>query len=199
MTETATSSTTYSVNINLPEAAANRVSSSKQELNTVASYLVSQYALGGIMVESSTVNTMAAYCSFPLRTQTDLMDIIEKAVNKRCPDGSRIISYKMDGAFCGQIEERARVQGRSVDALVQDCMHALFTNNWLYGMETSGGAIYLTKQQREEIESLMGQELGDGDWLVNALRKAHEEAKPELLKLVQHKKERKHEQEGAQA
>ena len=85
------------------------------------------------------------------------------------------------------------MQGRNVDEIVQEAISIVFTNSWLYAIEVSGGTVHFDKQQRQEIEEMIGQSLFTGAELAKWVKEIHRQATtpPPLPEPVEPRAEKK--------
>lgn len=157
---------TNTVNLVLQQDVAQRLTATNTDLSNAASFLVGEYAQGGIMMRHDQIGYISTYCNAPIRTSSDVVEIVENAVNRRSMDGSLVITYKVDPAFARPLEEVAHTQGRTVDAALQEAISIVLSNSWLYSLEVSGGTLNLDREGRERLESLVGGHVENGTWLV---------------------------------
>ena len=161
----------FPITITLSQDQAARLVSSKQDASEVATALVGEYSKGGIMVSAQdTAYMFRVLQSSPAFLERHAGEIVENAVDRKSYDGSLVVSYRLDPAFAQPLEELSRAQGRTVDAIVQEAISIVITNQWLYSIECSGGTLYFNREKREELEHLVGGEVKGGDWLVGWMK-----------------------------
>lgn len=157
--------------IRVSESDYNRVLMTKQDLSKVASFLVEQYSKGGVLLKATQANYLSTISGRNVKTAEDVLTIVESGINRHSANGNLVVSYALDPAFAEPMEELARQQGRTVEEILQEAMAVVFTNSWLYSLETSGGTLVFTRETREELEAIIGCRSMTGAILVEALKK----------------------------
>lgn len=164
----------YPVVVSLPEKDAERVKKTNQPITDVANYLVGEYARGGIMLPAERVQYLSAYCSTALRNSDDVMQVFESAAKRRSYDGSLVVQFRVDGSLSAPLEEEAKRRGQSVESIVNDAMYAILMNGWFYSIQTSGGTITLSAEQRQALEQAVGTDTLSGDEILRWARSKSE-------------------------
>lgn len=144
-----------------------RVCGTGQELPRVAAYLIENYSKGGVMLRPTHTHYLEQISGTPVKTPESVMQICESAVTKGSGNGSLMVSYTVDPALSQPLEQLAFAQGRSPTEIVQDGINTVLTNSWLYGLQTTGGTVFLTEEDRKRLEkalnkkSITGRDLAD--------------------------------------
>ena len=144
------------VNITLEESDYKAIQSTKQEFETIANYMLREYAQGGVMVPASKIAYLSDLTAIPIHSSTDLADIVENGVRRNSPDGTMRVTVDVDPAFAVPLEELAYAQGRTVNEIVTESNNIVLTNGWIYALTLEGGTIPLMSEQRRSLEKIIG-------------------------------------------
>lgn len=144
------------VDVSLSEVDYNSVLSTKQDFGKIVNFLVSNYAQGGVMVQSNKIAYLTELTGLPIASQVDIVDIVENSVKRGSAGGDLRVVMDVDPAFAPALEDIASAQGRTVNEIVKECLEIVLTNSWLYAIDLDGGMIPLLSEQRRELERIMG-------------------------------------------
>jgi hypothetical protein len=134
-----------------------RILATKQEVPMVATYMLSEYAAGGVMVKSTHAHYLERLSGRPVKTSETVVDIVESGVARKSAAGYLSVTYNVDPAFAEPLEQLAKQQGRTVEEIVQDGLDVVMKCGWLYNIQVDGGTINLTKDMRSRLEKAMKQ------------------------------------------
>jgi len=148
-----------------------KIAATKQDLTQVANYLLEQYAKGGVLLRYGQAQYLAGMADSPVRTAEDVLQIVENGIKRHSPNGNLSVSYSVDPALAVPLERLAVECGRSVDAILHEACEVVFTNSWLYALNVSGGTLHLTKEMREDLEKLIGDDMLTGEKVVEWAKK----------------------------
>lgn len=154
------------VTLRLSAADHKKVVATKQDLTQVANYLLEQYAKGGVLLRYGQAQYLAGLADSPVRTAEDILRIVESGIKRHSPNGNLSVSYSVDPALAVPLERLAMECGRTVDAILQEACEVVFTNSWLYALNVSGGTLHLTKEMREDLEKVVGDDMLTGEKVV---------------------------------
>lgn len=144
------------VGITLEEGDYSAINATKQDLARVTSYLLEQYARGGIMIPATKVRYLSDTAGVPVVSANDVLEIVDNVVHRKTPNGTLRVTYDVDPSFVGPLEDVARAQGRTLEAIVQEGLTLVLTNSWLYALPLDGLTAVFTSDARQRLERLMG-------------------------------------------
>lgn len=174
------------VTVRLHEADHEKVNSTGQDFSQVASFLVEQYSRGGVMLKPSQAHYLSTLSGTIVKTAEDVITVVENGVNRHSASGNLVVTYSLDPAYAEPMEELAQQQGRTVEEIVQEAISVVFTNSWLYSISVEGGTLNFTREDREELERIVGHRPVTGSSLLGFLRRAGDPpSQPRISKALQ--------------
>ena len=144
------------VGISLEEGDYAAIQSTKQDLARVSSYLLEQYARGGVMVPAIKVRYLSDLCKAPIVSSSDILDVVENVVKRKTTNGTLEVTSRVDPAFVEPLERAALTRGRTIESIVQDALDIVLTNSWVEEITPEGGTVYLSRSARQDLESIIG-------------------------------------------
>ncbi len=165
------------VNISLSEEDYQAITASKHEFNDVVQYLVEQFAKGGVMIPVDDVGYLADLSQMPVASSSDIIGIVDSALRRHSPNGMLRVTTDVDPAFAPGLEELARMQGRTIDEIVNEALNIIFSNNWLFGMSLADSTIPFLAEQRSRLERIIKKAPLTSDILVSWIEEKASESR----------------------
>ncbi len=144
------------MNITLEESDYKAIQSTKQGFETVANYMLKEYAQGGVMVPAAKIAYLSDITAIPIHSSGDLAEIVENGVRRNSADGTLRVSVEVDPAFAAPLEDLAYAQGRTVNEIIHESTNLILTNGWVYALTLDGGTIPFMSEQRRRMEKIIG-------------------------------------------
>lgn len=166
-----TSEKVYSVDIALTEQEAERITSAIKtdggmatKLGSVATWLLKELARGGYMLEAKVVRQIKAL----IGDMGKLLDAVEASVGMK--GGSKIGYWEIQPALLPLVQELAGMQGRTVDALVQDAIDYAIAQGFIFYSPTNiPKTIFFSAKEYDELSRILGTKSPTSSDIISAL------------------------------
>lgn len=104
-----------------------------------ATWYLRQLAAGGLTLTSEQMQAIEKTTGEEIKTADDIIRKLQAAVGR--DDGQYTVKVGLDPVYYPNLEETARIQGRTPDELMSEVIHYAIEQQWVYGWAPSGGSV----------------------------------------------------------
>jgi hypothetical protein len=138
------------------------------KLGGVATWLLSDLAKGGLMLEPGVAKQISKYLKNVNWNGADLLPIVERGVGMQ--GDNFIATWKIDPTYEPMFRELAENQGRTVNELVQELMDWAAGQGWFYQWEPEPKALRFTPEDYKMLAEATGKEDPTGTDIASFVR-----------------------------
>jgi len=142
------------------------------KLGGVATWLLSDLAKGGVMLEPDVVKAISKHLKNQNWSGGDLLPLVERGVGMQ--GDNFIATWKIDPTYEPMLRELAENQGRTVNELVQELMDWAAGQGWFYQWEPEPKALRFTPEDYQMLAEATGKQDPNGTDIANFVKEMSE-------------------------
>lgn len=141
-----------------------------ETITGIAIHALEAIADGGIMLTPADVDLMSQSIGQPVLGVEDILPLVESGAGMR--GGHHRYWVDFDPVDYPVLAQRAEFQGVSVEEICQRVMDEVRDNGWFFEVNPSTQRVLMTKEDKTELEGLLGKGFSNGTELAVLIKEA---------------------------